>query len=223
MPQVESIPRLAERDAFIALVESAKKKHEANEKISPREMRAWAKWEAEEDEKRGRRWLAAMPKRAYCSVVGRQYKVLNEQADAFGIPLRGDTVDAMAVLRWIHDFFAKHRLQLPSIVRGETKNGTPRDKLTLEQVEVYRRRVKLLENQLEVDEQTLLPRNEVHELLVKLGRVLRGAGERIHKQFGPQAASILDVALDDYDALLMQLVEEKPEPKQNAPKEKRRR
>ena len=204
---IESAPRAAERKAFIALVQSAIRKHQQGQQLTPRETRAWSKWETDEDERRGRRWLANMPKRHYCSIVSRQTKTLNEQADAYGVPLRGAVVDVFAVLRWLHDFFAKHRLELPAIVRGEVGGSSPRDKLIHEQIEVFRRRVRLLENQIEQDEETLLPRAEVHELLVKLSRVLRGAGERLHKQFGPQAASILEIALDDYDSLLTQLTE----------------
>lgn len=209
----EGTARQVERQIFIQLVQSAMRKHAAKEQLTPREARAWAKWEVEEDERRGKRWLANMPKKTYCSIVGRQPKVLNDQADAYGVPLRGHLVDAAAVLRWLHDFFAKHRLELPAIVRGELATGTPRDKLIQEQTEVFRRRVRILEAQIELNEQTLLPRADVHELLVKLSRVLRGAGERLHKQFGPQAASILDVALNDYDSLLAGLVEDS-KPKQ---------
>lgn len=197
-------PVTAERRAFIALVQTAIKKQAGGQALAPKERRAWDLWEAEENERRGRRWLAALPKKTYCELVGRQPKVVNDQADAYGVPLRGATVDVLGVLKWLHDFFAAHKHTLPQIVRGEAGETTPRDQLILEQIEVYRRRVKLLENRIAIDDETLLPRAEVHELLTQLAKLLRGAGERLHKQFGPQAASVLEVALDDFEATLMQ-------------------
>jgi len=196
-------PNTAERRAFIALVQTAIKKQASGQVLEAKERRAWDRWEAEENERRGRRWLAALPKKTYCDLVGRQPKVVNEQADAYGIPLRGGIVDALGVLKWIHDFFAKHKHVLPQVVRGEATESTPRDQLVLEQIEVYRRRVTLLEDKIAVNNQTLLPRDEIHELLAQLAKILRGAGEKLQKQFGPQAASILEVALTDFEAILV--------------------
>lgn len=197
----------ASRRAELDLVKAAiAKKQAGNEAaITAKERRAWERWEDEEDERRGRRFLAAMPKKLYSEFAGRQTKVLHEQADAYGIPLRGATINVGDVLRWLHDFLAEHKYELPAIVRGEG-GGTPREQLIREQVEVYRRRVTLLEMKIETERTHLLPRSEVHELLAGLSKVLRGAGERLQKQFGDQAASILDVALDDYDATLTQLL-----------------
>src|SRR5262245_23530046 len=100
----ESEPSKAARQAFVALVQAAMTKHAAKQPLTPKETKAWAKWEAEEDERRGMRWLAAVPKKIYCSLVGRQHKVVNDQADAFGIPLRGATINVLDVVKWLHDF-----------------------------------------------------------------------------------------------------------------------
>lgn len=200
-----SKPNSAERQNFLALVQTAIKKRQAKQQLTPKEARAFDRYEAEEDERRGVRYLTTLPKKTYCSLVGRQAKVVNDQADTFGVPLRGATVNGLEVLKWIHDFFAAHKYELPAIIRGEGGQDSPREQLIREQIEVYRRRVILLENKIAVDESILLPRAEVHELLVQLARILRGAGERLHKQFGPQAASILEVALGDFDATMQQL------------------
>jgi hypothetical protein len=198
-------PITATRQAFIALVQSALRKQAAREALTPKESRAIDQWNAEENERRGRLWLRSLTKKQYCELVGRQVKVVNDQADRYGIPLRGATVDALEVFKWIHDFLAKHKHTLPAIIHGEPGAASPSDQLKLEQIEVYRRRVKLLENKIELAEETLLPRVEVHELLAQLAKVLRGAGERLHKQHGPQAASILEVALTDFDTMIEQL------------------
>lgn len=200
-----SKPNSAERQNFLALVQTAIKKRQAKEQLTPKEARAFDRYEAEEDERRGMRFITALPKKLYCSFVGRHTKILNDQADTFGIPLRGATVNLVEVVKWIHDFFAAHKYELPAIIRGEGGEESPREQLIREQIEVYRRRVILLENKIAVDESILLPRAEVHELLAQLAKIIRGAGERLEKQFGPQAASILDVALSDYDSVIAQI------------------
>jgi hypothetical protein len=202
--------------ADLDLVKSAIAKKQLGRELSKSERRALVRYDAEQDERRGRRFIAAVPKKTYCEFAGRQTKVLHEQADAYGIPLRGATIDLAAVIRWLHDFLAEHKYALPAIVSGEDGATSPRDKLTLEQIEVYKRRVVLLEQKIAREEAMLIPRHEIHELLVQLAKVLRGAGERLHKQYGEQAASILDAALSDYESTIMQLaVESKSD--ENAP------
>ncbi len=54
-------------------------------------------------------------------------------------------------------------------------------------------------------ERGLLPRREVHESLVRTSGIMRKAGELLNKNHGPEAARILEEALEDcqreYDAL----------------------
>lgn len=46
----------------------------------------------------------------------------------------------------------------------------------------------------------LLPRDQVHALLVRLAGLLRSAGEVLQRQFGVDAATVLEEALNDADA-----------------------
>ena len=43
----------------------------------------------------------------------------------------------------------------------------------------------------------LLGRNEVHEMLGRVASILRGAGDMLQREFGPEAHRVLDEALDD--------------------------
>lgn len=48
----------------------------------------------------------------------------------------------------------------------------------------------------------LLPRDQVHELLVRLAALIRGAGEALQRQFGEDARLLLEEALNDADAVI---------------------
>ena len=208
-PSIEPTrPETLERQAFMALVQAAIKKTAARQPLSDRERRAWTKWEAEEDERRGRRFVSRVPKKTYLLWSGRQTKILHDQADLYGLPLRAATIDVPEVIAWLHDFLAQWKHHLAPLVKGGAIEGQPlglKEQLLSEQVAIYRMRVKLLEDNLQERHKHLIPRGEVHTLLAQLATVLRAAGDRLQKQFGPDAASILDVALDDYEAALVQL------------------
>lgn len=201
-------PEQLEREAFLAVVKSAIAKNQAKQPLTPKERRAWQRWEADEDQRRGQRFVAAVPKKVYCDWSGRPTKILHDQCDLYGVPLRGATINVPDVIRWLHEFFAEHKHALAPLVKGLQATGEPltaKEQLLREQVDLYRKKNELLEDQLAERRSQLIPRGEVHSLHLQLATVLRAAGERLAKQFGAEAASILTVALDDFDALINQL------------------
>lgn len=203
-----SRPQQLEREAFLAVVKAAMAKNAAGKPLAPKERNAWKRWELEEDERRGRRFIAAVPKKLYADWAGSQQKVLIEQENLFGIPLRGATVDVPAVIAWLHEFLRRYKFDLAPLVKGGPsgdRQPTLKEALLKEQVDLYRKKNELLEDQLAQRHRDLVPIAEVHKLHIQLATVLRGAGERLQKQFGDGAASILAVALDDFDAILDQL------------------
>jgi hypothetical protein len=206
--QIDASPVAAiQRQQQMKLVQSAMAKHQARQELTKQEATAWARWEGEEDERRGRRYLAAMPKKAYCDFSGRQVKILHDQADLYGIPLRGATVHVSELLAWVHDFLAKYKHQLAPLVKGGTSDGGEpglEEQLLREQVDLYRKKNVMLEEKIQQEQERTLPREEVHTLHAHLAKILRGAGEQLHKQFGENAAAILNVALMDFESALEQ-------------------
>jgi len=51
-------------------------------------------------------------------------------------------------------------------------------------------------------ERSLLPREEVHELLGQIARVIRAAGQSLQRTYGLEAQNTLDEALDEADRLI---------------------
>jgi hypothetical protein len=79
---------------------------------------------------------------------------------------------------------------------------TLKEQLLQEQVLLYRKKNELQEEQLAAIREQTVPIAEVHKRHIQMATVLRAAGERLAKQFGEDARSILDVALDDVEALI---------------------
>jgi hypothetical protein len=66
-------------------------------------------------------------------------------------------------------------------------------------LEEYRKwKAKREKNFYEVDVNNLVPRTEVKPALLRFGRILRGAGDKLAREFGNAAAEILNEATDEF-------------------------
>jgi hypothetical protein len=205
MAKQPNTPATIEREQELALVRSAIAKQQRGQRLRKQELAAWKRFESAEDERRGRRFLSALPKTIYCQISGRQTKILHDQADLYGLPLRGATIDVAAVLTWLHDFLAKHKHDLAPLVKGDVGGDRPaglRDQLLAEQVDLYRRKNTLLEEQITLVQSRSYPHEEIHAVHERMATILRAAGEQLGRQFGDDAADVLNVALENVrDAL----------------------
>jgi hypothetical protein len=120
--------------------------------------------------------------------------VINEQAERYGLPIGGATIDLPAFVKGLHDFLAANALKLcgaesddPSLA-GCASPATERKR----QIEVQ-----LLTLRLERERGQWIERRAVHEGHNRIGGVLRLAGEALLCQFGPAAQKILNDALDN--------------------------
>jgi len=64
------------------------------------------------------------------------------------------------------------------------------------------RRTEMLEIDLEVRRGSLIPREEIAQLLSRLAGVLRPAGEKLQRQHGPDAGAIYNEAIDEVERLV---------------------
>lgn len=199
-----TIEELERREAM-ALVQAAIRKQAGGQKLSPAERSAWKRWEEQQDRERGLRFARRVPKAIYREWSGRQTKILHEQADAFGFPLRGATIDVPAVVRAVHDWLAEHKHELAAIRKNAAAGGgqSLKEQLLAEQIDLYRGKNQLLERQLAELDRVKLDRSEVHALLVRAATMLRAAGERLYKQCGQQAGDILATTLKDFEQTIV--------------------
>lgn len=192
----------AEQQETNRLAASAMRKFQAGQKPNSREMAAWKRYETAQREKYGLEFVAAIPKGQYVQWAGTQTKVLNEQADNYGFPLRGKSIDLPGLVRYLHEFLARNKYRLaaggdpgesdPLLVGG-----------TSPALERYRAaRADISEDERDERRRLLLPRSAVHEVHLQWAGLLRSAAEKLQKRFGEEAREIMDQALDDCEAAL---------------------
>lgn len=167
------------------------------------ELAAYERQKRIREERALRLLIKSVPKKLYCQITGRQPKVVNEQADRYGVPLRGDTIDVGNVLEWLHDFLAKHGrtilAQSPDDLLLEGASQQLKDAYVREQIKEKAAKAKLAELDLAQRSGELVLAAEIHDHLTRFASILRRTGEALQRRFGPDAQRILDKGLDDCD------------------------
>lgn len=162
------------------------------QELTKQERQAVARHEKEKEERLRWQYYESIPQKHWRRMSGRQTKVINEQADRYGIPFGGATINLPAVVRALHDFLADNSVKLARdddpLMQG---SGSP----ALERYREERAAIARLDR-LE-REGRLVPRDEVREALGRIAAILRGAGDTLQRQHGSGAADILNEALDD--------------------------
>ncbi|MBN1518153.1 hypothetical protein JXA32_16445 [Candidatus Sumerlaeota bacterium] len=154
-----------------------------------RESAALNRIEKEREKERRKEYYKTVSKTDYREMSGRPAWVLNKQADHHGIPLRGEVIDLYEVVKWFHDFLAENKWKLRQDDKKDPEELNP----------LERERLRKLQIENDTKERNLIPRDEIHELMVRLAAKLRNAGTALQRQYGPKAQVILDQALDEFD------------------------
>jgi hypothetical protein len=152
-----------------------------------------------------------IPQKHWIAMSCRQAKVLNEQAQRYGLPFGGAVIDLTQLARALHDFLATHARRLAhyhaAAGEGDGDDEAGADNLELYRGERYlRERLKRLE-----DERQLLPRAAVHDRFARCAAVLRSAGDTLQRKFGRDAHALLDQALTECERLIASLGDEQPD------------
>jgi hypothetical protein len=123
---------------------------------------------------------------------GRQTKVINEQAERYGIPFGGRTIDLTKVVRALHNFLAVNAAKLAS--DDDLMQGDPSSPA----LERYREERALLARLDRLErERVLVQRDQVREGLGRITSIIRTAGDTLQRQFGPGAGEILYESLNN--------------------------
>lgn len=174
------------------LIARAVRKVMNREELTRPERAALQRHEKEKEERLRWQYYGSIPKKHWRQMSGRQTKVINEQAERYGIPFGGPTVSLPAVVRRFHNFLAENAYKLAQdddLLQGGGASPA---------LERYREERSALARLDRLDrEGALLPRDEVREALGRIAAILRTAGETLQRQFGSEAADILYEALDD--------------------------
>ena len=174
------------------LVTRAYRKLMDKQEVSKEERRALKRHESEREERLRKQYYASIPQKHWREMSGRQAKVINEQAQRYGIPFSGKTINLLAVVRALHDFLADNAVKLARdedpLMQG---TGSPA-------LERYREERALMARLDRLErEGELLPRDEVREALGRISSILRSAGDTLQRHYGTGALEVLCEALDD--------------------------
>ena len=220
-PQAESQekpPRMtAAEQVDRELAAEALRKRQAGQQPSARETAALRRIEKDREETLRWQYYGSIPQKHWRRMSGRQTKVLHEQADLYGIPFGGPTIDLSAVARAVHDFLAEHAATLALAMRRRGGPAPEGDGPT-DWLEEYRRERALMARlEREAAEARYLPRSEVHTAFGRIAGVLRRAGDLLERHAGGEARQILQEALDRADREIDNLCADSPDVDPDAP------
>ena len=175
------------------LASAAYRKVMTGETPTSQEKAALKRFEKEQEEQKRWQFYETIPQKHWRQMSGRQTKVLNEQAERYGIPFGGRTINLPNVVRALHDFLATHARRLMTdeddLLSGDVSSPA---------LERYRdERAKLAKLDRLEREKSLIPRDEIHEGFGRVASILRTAGETLQRQYGNGAVEVLNDALDD--------------------------
>ena len=176
------------------LARQAIEKRRRGEVPTVQEQRALKRLETEREEKLRWQYYAAIPQKHWREMSGRQAKILNEQAQLYGLPFGGAVINLPDVVRAIHDLLArKGRLLLKDEDEMLSGDNSPA-------LERYREEKALLARFDRLEREGVLVRKDVvRDGTGRIAARLRNAAETLERQFGPGALEILLEALDDVE------------------------
>lgn len=176
------------------LVARAYRKVANKEDLTRDERGALVRYEKQKEERLRWQYYASIPQKHWRTMSGRQTKVINEQAQRYGLPFGGPTISLPALARGIHDFLADNAIKLAKD-EDELMQVAAGNSPALEEYRIEKAKLAKLDR-LE-REGSLLPRDKGREALGRIATILRNAGDALQRQFGAAAIDILHEALDD--------------------------
>ena len=142
----------------------------------------------------GNRYVKAFPKREWCRLSGRQYKVLNEQGERYGLNcLTEPEINLTDLPKQLHDLLCKIATKWDDLDSDDGMNGPASPWLEkYREQRAKQERLKLYQMRGE-----LLPVDFVTEFWQRACAQIRAAGFKLEKQFGLDAKVIIDEAIDN--------------------------
>ncbi|MDA7504041.1 hypothetical protein N8553_03570 [bacterium] len=173
----------------------------SGETLNAQERAALKRYEKEQEETRRWQYYESIPQKHWRQMSGRQTKVINEQAERYGIPFGGRTINLSKVVHALHEFLAANARRFmdddDDLLNGNVSSPA---------LERYREeRAKLARLDRLEREQKLIPRDEIRQGLGQVAAILRTAGDVLQRDFGNAAVEILNEALDDAAEAISQL------------------
>lgn len=195
-----SEPRIGGEDRRLAA--AAIEKRRAGKRPSREEAAALRRVERARDDAARDEHYRVCPKRVYAAMAGRQQKVLDGQAAIHGIPIASATIDLNAVVRWLHDFLAKHAQRLSAISDDPLVEGASqelKDEYVRTQIAEKREKAALARLDRMEREKLLIARHDVRDFLGTIAGILRRDLATLQRDW-PEAYRVMVESLGDVQA-----------------------
>jgi len=196
--QPEQLSKRLDKD----LAAQAARKLMSGQQPTAEERAALRRHERHQEELRRWQYYESIPQKHWRRMSGRQTKVLAEQADRYGLPFGGRTVNLPKLVRALHEFLAANARKLAA-----DDDMMDAGAEALQQYRKERARLARLDRL--ARERTLVSRENVRDGLGRIAHLLRAAGEALQRQYGKEAGELLDEALDDAQREIDRLFGEK--------------
>ena len=174
------------------LIAGAMRKVANRQDLTREERAALKRYEKQKEERLRWEYYGSIPQKHWRQMSGRQTKVINEQADRYGLPFGGPVVNLPKLARALHDFLAENAIKLAKeddpLLQGGMGSSPALEDYRKERAALAR--LDRLER-----EKELLPRDAAREALGRVAGIIRGAGDSLQRQFGVAAVEILYEAL----------------------------
>lgn len=139
-------------------------------------------------------WIAAVPKGEYCQLSGRQYKLVDDAARNYNLPLDRATINLRDALTALHDLVAANAHRLRQDLSGD-RNDLEEQKLRQQIIGLERDNEKKM-IELQFTKGDAIPKAAVSEALVSLSAKLRTLGQTLGR-INPEARIALNEFLEN--------------------------
>lgn len=142
------------------------------------------------DQKSFQDYAEKIPRTAYGMLAGKQLKLLQDQAEKYGLPVEaGEPVNLGMVLRWFHQFLADHGPRITA--RSQIEEA--KEQLELEALQA---KVRNLQAEFERKSGSSISAEEMDRVFSWWESEMRKLGERLGKRFGRESQEMFNETLD---------------------------
>jgi len=175
----------------------AVRKLTAGQEMTKVETDALKRHEKQREEELRWKYYRSIPQKHWRQMSGRQTKVLKEQAERYGIPFGGATINLPDVVKALHEFLATNAVRLArdpdDLMNGEASPA-------LERYREERAKIARLDRM--EREGLLIPREKIREFMNELAALIARTAEAFRRRFGDEAAAIIEETLQEFECVV---------------------
>lgn len=172
------------------LAQQATEKQKRGEATTRDEREALRRWERAEEERRRWNHYRSIPQKHWREMSGRATKAINEQADRYGLPFGGKSIDLPVFVRKFHEFLAENAHALSA----RCGTGNPKD---LERQRLLRAQADKAEMENNVARGKLCELDEAMRTFEFAAAVFRKAASELRTEFGDRASEIIEASIGE--------------------------